>query len=119
MVFFESPNRLAEALADIATVFGVGRQTVVARELTKMFEEVKRGTAAELAEWAGAGVKGEIVLVVAGAEPVAASLDDGIAQVLALVADGIRLKDAAVEVAEATGLSRRELYEGALAARRG
>ncbi|TQL47219.1 16S rRNA (cytidine1402-2'-O)-methyltransferase [Homoserinimonas aerilata] len=118
MVFFESPNRLAEALADVAVVFGEGRRVVVARELTKLFEEVKHGTAAELAEWAAGGVKGEIVVVVAGAEPVTASLVDGVAQVLALVAEGIRLKEAATEVAEATGLSRRELYEGALAARR-
>ena len=118
MVFFESPNRLAEALADVATVLGAGRRVVVARELTKLFEEVRHGTAAELGEWAAGGVKGEIVLVVAGAEPLVASLDDGVAQVLALVAEGIRLKEAATEVAEATGLSRRDLYEGALASRR-
>lgn len=117
MVFFESPNRLAESLAEVASVLGSDRRVVVARELTKMFEEVRHGTAAELAQWAAGGVKGEIVVVVAGAEPVAASLEDGIAQVLALVADGIRLKEASTEVAEATGLGRRDLYEGALAAR--
>lgn len=117
MVFFESPNRLAESLTDIAAAFGADRRVVVVRELTKLFEEVKRGTAAELAEWAAAGVKGEICVVVEGAAAREIDLGTGVAQVLRLVADGIRLKDASIEVAEATGLGRRELYEGALAAR--
>ncbi len=117
MVFFESPNRLAESLADLATALGADRRVVVARELTKMFEEVRRGTAAELAEWAASGVKGEICVVVAGAEPASASLAEGIEQVLALVSEGSRLKEAAAEVAEATGLGRRDLYQGALARR--
>jgi 16S rRNA (cytidine1402-2'-O)-methyltransferase len=117
MVFFESPNRLAGTLRDLAAALGAGRRVVVARELTKLYEEVKRGTAAELAEWAEAGVRGEICLVVAGSEPASATLENGIAQTLALVAAGSRLKEAASEVAEATGLSRRELYEGALNAR--
>ncbi len=117
MVFFESPNRLAESLIDLAAAMGPDRRVVVARELTKLYEEVRRGTAAELAEWAAAGVKGEICVVVAGADPASASLAEGIDQVLALVAEGSRLKDAAAEVAEATGLGRRDLYQGALAAR--
>lgn len=114
MLFFESPNRIAASLGDLATALGSERRVVVCRELTKLFEEVKRGTASELAEWASAGVKGEIVLVVEGAAPAASDLPTGIAQVLALVADGSRLREASAEVAEATGLSRRELYEGAL-----
>lgn len=118
MVFFESPNRIADALADLVRVFGPDRRTVVVRELTKLYEEARRGTAAELAEWAAGGVKGEICLVVAGAEPLVVELGDGVARVLELVAGGARLKEAAAEVAELTGLSRRELYEGALAARR-
>ncbi|MGA1838912.1 16S rRNA (cytidine(1402)-2'-O)-methyltransferase [Herbiconiux sp. 11R-BC] len=118
MVFFESPNRLADSLADLATVLGADRRVVVVRELTKLYEEAKRGTAAELAAWAAAGVKGEICIVVAGAEALEIDLDAGIAQVLELVSDGYRLKDAAAAIAEATGLSRRDLYEGALAARR-
>lgn len=117
MVFFESPNRLAESLADLVTALGPARRVVVARELTKMFEEVRRGTAAELALWAASGIKGEICVVVAGAEPASASLPDGISQVLALVAGGISLKDAAGEVSGATGLGRRDLYQGALQAR--
>ena len=114
MVFFESPNRLADSLADLATALGPDRRTVVARELTKLHEEIRRGTASELAAWAASGVRGEICIVVAGAEPASASLEDGIAQVLALVAAGGRLKEAAAEVAESTGLGRRDLYQGAL-----
>jgi 16S rRNA (cytidine1402-2'-O)-methyltransferase len=117
MVFFESPNRLPASLADLVTALGPDRRIVVCRELTKLYEEVKRGTAAEVAEYFREGARGELVLVVAGAEPATASLPDGIAQVLALVGQGVRLKEASAEVAESTGLSRRELYEGALAAR--
>ncbi len=117
MVFFESPNRLAAALADLANALGNDRRAVVCRELTKLHEEVRRGTASELAEYFKDGARGEICLVVAGAEPATASLDDGVAQVLALVARGVRLKEASTEVADATGLGRRDLYEGALAAR--
>ncbi|WP_345763965.1 16S rRNA (cytidine(1402)-2'-O)-methyltransferase [Diaminobutyricibacter sp. McL0608] len=117
MVFFESPNRLAAALADLAAVLGDDRRVAVCRELTKMFEEVRRGTAAELAEWAAEGVRGEICIVVAGAPETVADLDSAVAQVLSLVAAGSRLKEAAGEVAEATGLGRRDLYQAALAAR--
>jgi 16S rRNA (cytidine1402-2'-O)-methyltransferase len=117
MVFFESPNRLAAALADLAAVLGADRRVVVCRELTKMFEEVRRGTAAELAAWAADGVRGEICIVVEGAAETAIDLDSGVAQVLALVAAGTRLKDAAAEVADATGLGKRDLYQAALAAR--
>ncbi|WP_285116065.1 16S rRNA (cytidine(1402)-2'-O)-methyltransferase [Leifsonia sp. fls2-241-R2A-40a] len=117
MVFFESPNRLAASLADIATVLGEDRRAVVARELTKLFEEVRRGTAAELAAWAADGVRGEIVIVVAGAPARAADPETALEQVLALVAAGTRLKDAAAEVAEATGLGKRDLYQAALGRR--
>jgi 16S rRNA (cytidine1402-2'-O)-methyltransferase len=117
MVFFESPNRLPAALADLVTALGPDRRAVVCRELTKLYEEVRRGTAAELAAYFADGARGEICLVVAGAEPATANLPDGIAQILALVAQGVRLKEASAEVAESTGLSRRDLYEGALAAR--
>jgi 16S rRNA (cytidine1402-2'-O)-methyltransferase len=119
MVFFESPNRLAESLRDVAAAFGSQRRAAVCRELTKLHEEVKRGTAAELAEWADGGVRGEICLVVAGAPARSVSLQSGLAQVLELIASGVRLKEAAAEVAEATGLGRRDLYQAALDARSG
>lgn len=117
VVLFESPHRLADALADVAHELG-DRPVAVARELTKRFEEVRRGTAAELEPWAREGVKGEIVLVIGGAQPVPASLDDAVADVLERVAAGERLKDAAGAVAEETGRGKRELYDAALAARR-
>lgn len=117
LVFFESPHRIGAALADIAAAFGAERRVAVCRELTKLHEEVVRGSAAELASRFVDGARGEIVLVVAGAEVAASDLPTGIARVLELVAAGARLKDASAEVADATGLSRRDLYEGALAAR--
>ena len=119
MVFFESPNRLADSLRDLAEALGSTRRVVVCRELTKLHEEVRRGTAAKLAEYFAEGARGEICIVVEGAAPATSDLPTGISQVLALVAEGSRLKEAATEVAEATGLSRRDLYEGALAARKG
>lgn len=117
MVFFESPARLASSLADMGAAFGDDRRIAVCRELTKFYEEVRRGTAAELVDWATAGVKGEIVVVVEGAPRREASADDALAQVQQLVASGIRLKEACAEVAAATGLSSRDLYQAALAAR--
>ena len=117
MVFFESPNRLADTLRDLASALGDDRRVAVCRELTKLHEEIVRGRAADVAQHFSAGARGEICLVVEGAAAVASDLPTAIAQVLALVADGARLKDASTEVAEATGLSRRDLYEGALAAR--
>lgn len=119
MVFFESPNRIAASLADIAAVFGDDRRVAVCRELTKLYEEVRRGGAAELAAWAADGVRGEIVVVVAGAPARAADPETALEQVLALVAAGTRLKDAAAEVADATGLGKRDLYQAALARRAG
>jgi 16S rRNA (cytidine1402-2'-O)-methyltransferase len=117
MIFFESPNRLAAALVDLAAVLGADRRVVVCRELTKLHEEVRRGTAAELVEYFKAGARGEICIVVAGAEPATSDLPTGVVQVLALVAEGSRLKEAVAEVAEQTGLGKRELYEGALLSR--
>lgn len=117
MVFFESPNRLADSLNAIADVFGSSRRVAVCRELTKLHEEVRRGTAHELGEWAAAGVRGEIVIVVAGAKPRTVDLATAVQEVLLLTATE-SLKDASGSVASATGLSRRTLYEAALRARR-
>lgn len=117
MVFFESPSRLASSLADMGTAFGDDRRIAVCRELTKLYEEVRRGTASALVAWAEQGVKGEIVVVVSGAAPAAVSAEDALTQVQTLVASGTRLKEACAEVAAATGLSSRDLYQAALAAR--
>ena len=117
MVFFEAPTRVAQTLLDMAEAFGAERRAVVARELTKLHEEVARGTLPQLAAWAADGVRGELVVVVAGAERRETVLEDAVVQVLALLADGVRLKAAAAEVAAQTGRSSRELYQAALAAR--
>lgn len=117
LVFFEAPSRIADALGAMAEAFGPERPAAVCRELTKLHEEVRRGGLAELASWAEDGVRGEIVVVVAGAPETVASPADALAEVQRRVASGDRLKDASREVAAATGLSARELYAAALAAR--
>lgn len=117
MIFFEAPHRLADMLAAARDALGADRRAAVCRELTKTYEEVKRGTLAELTEWAGEGVRGEITVVIAGAPAVIASEEDAVAQVLERVAAGERLKDAAGAVAEATGLRKKVLYDAALASK--
>lgn len=118
MVFFEAPHRLDITLTAMAAAFGASRQAAVCRELTKTYEEVRRGPLSELASWAADGVRGEITVVVAGAPPVAASLEDAVPMVRDRVAAGERLKDACAEVASATGLSKKALYDAALAAKK-
>lgn len=119
LVFFESPHRVGDALADLATAFGPERRAAVCRELTKRYEEVVRGTLAELAERFAEGARGEIVVVVAGAPASSATADlpSAVATVLELAAGGIRLKEAAADVAAATGLTARDLYEAAIRAK--
>jgi 16S rRNA (cytidine1402-2'-O)-methyltransferase len=116
-VFFESPHRVAATLATAAEVLGGARAAAVCRELTKQYEEVRRGGLAELAAWAAEGVRGEITVVLAGARPAAAAVEDLTAQVESLVATGQRLKEAVADVAEATGVSRKALYDEVLAQR--
>ncbi|WP_430331378.1 16S rRNA (cytidine(1402)-2'-O)-methyltransferase [Rhodococcus sp. ACT016] len=119
-VFFEAPHRLAACLADAVDVLGGDRRAAVCRELTKTYEEVRRGTLAELAEWAVDGARGEITVVLEGAQPVSADPEDLVEEVERLVADGVRLKDACAQVAaeKSLGVSKRELYETVLATRR-
>jgi len=87
----------------------------VCRELTKTYEEVRRGSLAELAAWAADGVRGEITVVLAGASASAPSVASLVAAVQERVADGERLKDAVSVVAGAAGVPKRELYAAALA----
>ncbi|BBZ02958.1 ribosomal RNA small subunit methyltransferase I [Mycolicibacterium chitae] len=117
-VFFESPRRLAECLRDAVDELGADRRAAVCRELTKIHEEVVRGTLGELAEWAADGVLGEITVVLAGATPVA-DVDTLVAEVVALADDGMRVKDACAQViaAHPGAPSRRELYDAVLRAR--
>ncbi len=115
--FFESPHRLAETLADAAEILGGTRRAAVCRELTKTYEEVRRGTLPELAEWAAGGVKGEITVVIEGGTPEEFDVADLVPVVESLVGEGVRLKDACRQVAAGRGVSNRELYEAVLAAR--
>lgn len=117
MVFFEAPSRVAATLEAMADAFGADRPAAVCRELTKLHEEVVRAPLAELAHWAAEGVRGELVVVVGGAPVREVSESDAVAHVLALVAGGMRLKEAAAEVAAQTGRSSRDLYGAALAQR--
>jgi 16S rRNA (cytidine1402-2'-O)-methyltransferase len=119
VVFFESPHRIAETLDDAVAVLGPDRRGAVCRELTKKHEEVRRGPLAELAAWAGDGpVRGEITVVLAGAAPAAApAVGSLVAAVHERIAEGERLKAAVAAVAEAAGVSKRELYAAALADR--
>jgi 16S rRNA (cytidine1402-2'-O)-methyltransferase len=114
-VFFESPRRLAACLTDAASELGHTRRAAVCRELTKVHEEVVRGSLGELADWAAGGVLGEITVVLAGAQP-KADLPTLVAEVGALIATGMRVKDACAEVigAHPGAPSRRELYDAVL-----
>ncbi|MGW4842838.1 16S rRNA (cytidine(1402)-2'-O)-methyltransferase [Nocardia brasiliensis] len=117
-VFFEAPHRLADCLADAVEVLGSDRRAAVCRELTKTYEEVVRGTLAELAAWAVDGARGEITVVLAGAQPKSADPADLVAEVEALTADGLRLKAACARIAADHNVSRNELYDAVLTARR-
>ena len=118
IVFFESPRRLPACLREAVDHFGGSRRAVVCRELTKVHEEIARGSLAELAGWAAGGVLGEITVVVEGAQP-QADVPTLIAEVIALVDAGMRVKDACAEVigAHPGAPSRRELYDAVLRAR--
>ena len=115
MVFFEAPHRLERTLSTMAEVFGPQRRAAVCRELTKTYEEVRRGTLAELVTWAADGVRGEITVVVEGATRPAADLETEVAGIRDRVARGERLKDVCGEVSRVTGLSRKALYDAVVA----
>ncbi|SPM35265.1 16S rRNA C1402 (ribose-2'-O) methylase RsmI [Mycobacterium rhizamassiliense] len=117
-VFFESPRRLAACLRDAVDELGGERPAVVCRELTKVHEEVLRGSLGELAAWAEDGVLGEITVVLGGATP-RTDLPSLVALVEGLVAEGSRVKDACGEVAAAhPGVRSRQLYDAVLQSRR-
>jgi 16S rRNA (cytidine1402-2'-O)-methyltransferase len=112
LIWYEAPHRLAETLADMAAAFGA-RQAAVARELTKRFEEVRRGSLAELAAFYGANAaRGEVSIVVGPPEEADHEDLDGL---LRAALDRNSVKDAAALVAAATGLPRKLVYARALA----
>jgi len=118
MVFFEAPHRLERTLTAMAQAFGADRRAAVCRELTKTYEEVRRGALAELAAWAHDGVRGEITVVVAGSTGPAADLESQLDGIRERVAAGERLKDVCAEVAAVTGLSKKALYDAVVSAPR-
>ena len=118
-MLFESPRRLAATLRDLLEALG-DRPACVARELTKLHEEVVRAPLSELAERFAQGTRGEVTLVVAGADEGAARRDDGIdleSRLDELIAAGASSREIAATLAAQTGLSKREIYARAVAAR--
>ena len=118
MLFHEAPHKLRATLQDLKDTFGPQRRIALCRELTKLHEETMRTTLEEaVAYYAENAPKGEYVLVVAGAEPEEApaiSLEEAVEEVLRLREEGTGTKDAVRQVAQATGLSRNELYAAAM-----
>jgi 16S rRNA (cytidine1402-2'-O)-methyltransferase len=121
LVFFEAPHRLAAALDAMAAALGGQRRAAVCRELTKTYEEVRRGSLAELAAWATEGVRGEVTVVVAGAPPAAAG-DVDAAELAERVASreeaGETRKEAIAAVAEEAGVPKRTVFDAVVARKR-
>jgi 16S rRNA (cytidine1402-2'-O)-methyltransferase len=118
MIFFEAPHRAAATLSAMAVAFGADRRGAVCRELTKTYEEVRRGSLQELAEWAGSEVRGEVTLVIGGATQPTADLEAAAEAALSLAAGGMKLRAAAAQVAREQGLGKNALYELALKTQR-
>jgi 16S rRNA (cytidine1402-2'-O)-methyltransferase len=116
MIFFEAPHRAAATLSAMTVTFGGDRRAAVCRELTKTYEEVRRGSLQELTEWAASEVRGEVTLVIAGATQPAPDLHAAAEETLSLAAGGMKLKAAVAQVARQQGLAKNALYELALKA---
>ncbi|GIF24373.1 16S rRNA (cytidine1402-2'-O)-methyltransferase [Actinoplanes tereljensis] len=114
LVLFEAPHRIASALADLVTTFGAEREAAVCRELTKTYEEIRRGSLAELAAWAAEGdPRGEITVVVAGAPagPKERPSDEELREAVAgRETGGASRRDAIQAVADEYGLKKRDVY---------
>lgn len=114
MIFYEAPHKLTSTLADMAVVFGGDRPISLCRELTKKHEEIYRTTLSEALEhYTEHNPRGEFVLVIAGGAPkevALPTLDDGVDEVRALVAEGVSVRDACKQVAVELSLSRNQLY---------
>ena len=117
-IFYEAPHKLRTTLDDLTNAFGADRSITLCRELTKTYEEIRRGTLGELAEWAVDGARGEITVVIEGGTAAAATAADLVPKALELAEAGMRLKDACKQVAKGTEVSNRELYDAALDARK-
>ncbi|MFE7030278.1 16S rRNA (cytidine(1402)-2'-O)-methyltransferase [Streptomyces sp. NPDC057621] len=119
LVFFEAPHRLDDTLAAMAEVFGAERRAAVCRELTKTYEEVKRGPLGDLAVWAAEGVRGEITVVVEGAPEKTEVLgpDELVRRVRVREEAGERRKEAIAAVAADAGVPKREVFDAVVAAK--
>ncbi len=120
LVYFEAPHRLDDTLAAMAEVFGGGRRAAVCRELTKTYEEVRRGPLAELADWAAEGVRGEITVVVEGApeqDPAEIGAGELVRRVRAREEAGERRKEAIAAVAAELGVPKRDVFDAVVAAK--
>ncbi|MDH6226530.1 16S rRNA (cytidine1402-2'-O)-methyltransferase [Streptomyces sp. MJP52] len=120
LVYFEAPHRLDDTLAAMAEVFGGDRRAAVCRELTKTYEEVRRGPLAELAAWAREGVRGEITVVVEGApEPAPGDVDaeELVRRVRVREEAGERRKEAIAAVAAEAGVPKRDVFDAVVAAK--
>ena len=115
LVFFEAPHRIAETVREMADVFGE-RKAALVRELTKMHEEVLRGTLPDLAQRAADGLRGEITIVVAGAgrSPRTADTSDIVAKLRDLIRSGTTKKDAIGAVAEELRIPKKVVYRAAV-----
>ncbi len=120
LVYFEAPHRLDDTLAAMAEAFGPERRAAVCRELTKTYEEVKRGPLKALVEWAAEGVRGEITVVVEGAPAKSAddiTPDELVRRVLVREEAGERRKEAIAAVAADAGLPKRDVFDAVVAAK--
>ncbi|MEU4998308.1 16S rRNA (cytidine(1402)-2'-O)-methyltransferase [Streptomyces sp. NPDC021622] len=121
LVYFEAPHRIDDTLAAMAEAFGDERRAAVCRELTKTYEEVKRGSLKELAEWAADGVRGEITVVVEGApekSPGELGPDELVRRVRVREEAGERRKEAIAAVAAEAGVPKREVFDAVVAAKK-
>ncbi|MFF4697871.1 16S rRNA (cytidine(1402)-2'-O)-methyltransferase [Streptomyces chattanoogensis] len=120
LVYFEAPHRLDDTLAAMAEVFGADRRAAVCRELTKTYEEVRRGPLGELAEWAAEGVRGEITIVVEGAPesgPEELGPEELVRRVRVREEAGERRKEAIAAVAADAGVPKRQVFDAVVAAK--
>ncbi|KUN06614.1 uroporphyrin-III methyltransferase [Streptomyces yokosukanensis] len=121
LVYFEAPHRLDDTLAAMAEAFGADRRAAVCRELTKTYEEVRRGPLEELARWAAEGVRGEITVVVEGAPeagPEELDAEELVRRVRVREEAGERRKEAIAAVAVEAGIPKRIVFDAVVAAKR-
>ena len=121
LIFYEAPHRIVASLDDMAQIFSAGREAVLARELTKLYETIRAAPLGELAAWVGADAdqqKGELVVLVRGAESRPSdALSEESQRVLSLLLTALPLKQAVALAAEISGERRNRLYELAVSLR--